>query len=112
MDRRILVVAWEMQASCEVPYEQLQMMTEALRLSVWRVGCLALACRVRAAHVRMVIECNGTHSPEHLIEWVRAAARYAVTCYSGCMPPWAETYEWHWVTRESAGQEIMACWRE
>ena len=112
MERRILVVRWTMQAEGEVPREQLRVMTEALRLSVWRVGCIALACGVRPQHIRMVIECNDTHDPHQLIEWVRAAARYAITCYSGVMPSWAEAYEWQWVERGCAGQEIMACWCE
>ncbi|MFZ9859264.1 MAG: hypothetical protein ACO3F2_13130 [Roseiflexaceae bacterium] len=112
MERRILVVSWAMQAEGEVPRERLRVMTEALRLSVWRVGCIALACGVHPHSIRMVIECNDTHEPQHLIEWVRAAARYAITCYSGIMPVWAESYEWQWVARGCAGQEIMACWRE
>jgi REP element-mobilizing transposase RayT len=112
MERRILVVNWAMQAEGVVPREQLRVMTEALRLSVWRVGCIALACRVRSQHIHMVIECNDTHEPHQLIEWVRAAARYAITCYSGVMPVWEEPYEWQWVERGCAGQEIMACWRE
>lgn len=82
---------------------------EALRLSVWRVGCVALGCRVNAAEVRMVIQCDDRQEPQALIDWVRAAAAFAISCYTGYAPEWDAPYHYEWVAADCAGVHIMQC---
>lgn len=90
-------------------YSYADVAAEALRLSVWRVGCVALGCRVSEAEVRLVIQCDDRHDPRELIDWVRAAATFAISCYTGFAPDWDAPYQYEWVSPERAGVHIMQC---
>lgn len=107
MSEQLLWVAWP-HALVTTPSDDTlrRVMREALRLSVWRVGCVALLCRVDAQRVCLIVRCRTTHSPEQLIEWVRSAARFAVTAYAGCAPAWDTPYHFRWVLPADLHHEI------
>ncbi len=109
MSEQLLWVAWPHSLGM-VPSDSSwwRVMREALRLSVWRVGCVAVLCRVDAHHVCLIVRCRATHSPEQLIEWVRAAARFAVTAYAGWEPPWDTPYQYRWVAPADLHREIRS----
>jgi len=110
MKRRVLCVQWpEGFGMLPRGEDYATVAAEALRLSVWRVGCVALGCRVNATEVRMVIQCDGRHEPQALIDWVRAAAAFAISCYTGYAPEWDAAYHYEWVAADSAGVHIMQC---
>jgi hypothetical protein len=110
MERRVLSVHWpEGFGLLPRGHDYATVAAEALRLSVWRVGCVALGCRVSSAEVRMVIQCDDRHEPQALIDWVRAAAAFAISCYTGYAPEWDAPYQYEWVTTECAGIHIMQC---
>jgi hypothetical protein len=109
MSDRLLCVTWP-QSLESVPCESTlrRVIREALRLSVWRVGCVALLCRVEAHQVCLIVRCRTTHAPEQLIEWVRAAARFAVTAYAGWSPPWDTPYTYRWMASADLHHELSA----
>ncbi|MCX6015176.1 MAG: hypothetical protein NT020_06250 [Chloroflexales bacterium] len=109
MVRQILVVAWDDTSLSGDDTEWMVVAKEALRLSVGRIGCIALGCRVTKVGVRLVIECNNQHDPGELIEWVRAAARYAITRYLGYGPQWDAPYRFAWISGAAVAEEITAC---
>ena len=109
IERRVLVVAWDDTSLADAECEWMVVAKEALRLSVGRIGCIALGCRVTPVGVRLVIQCNDQHDPGALIEWVRAAARFAVTKYLGYGPQWDAPYRFAWVSGPAVAEEITAC---
>ena len=110
MKRRVLSVHWpEGMGMLPRGDDYATVAAEALRLSVWRVGCVALGCKVSAAEVRMVIQCDDRHEPHALIDWVRAAAAFAISCYTGYAPHWDAAYAYEWVAADCAGVHIMQC---
>jgi len=109
MSEPLLWVAWPHSRAPESGEETLwRVMREALRLSVGRIGCVAVLCRVDAHHVCLIVRCRTAHSPEQLIEWVRAAARFAVTAYSGWAPSWDAPYQYRWVMPADLHHEIRS----
>jgi hypothetical protein len=109
MERRVLVVAWDDTSLSADESEWIVVAKEALRLSVGQIGCIALGCRVTTVGVRLVIQCNDQHDPGELIEWVRAAARFAVTKYLGYGPQWDAPYRFAWISGPAVAEEITAC---
>ena len=110
MQRRVLSVQWSDGLGILPRGEDYATVAaEALRLSIWRVGCVALPCRVSEAEVRLVIQCDDRHDPRALIDWVRAAATFAISCYTGFAPDWDAPYHYEWVSPERAGVHIMHC---
>lgn len=110
MARTVLVVAWQMQPGELLALPLCHIAHDALRLSVWRAGGVALACRVTPYGVRMVIECARAHDDGQLVAWVRAAARFAVGRYSGTVPLWDDVYTAYRVSEAAVVAEITACW--
>lgn len=109
MERHVLVVAWDDTSLSANDSEWMVVAKEALRLSIGRIGCIALGCRVTTVGVRLVIECNDQHDPSALIDWVRAAARFAMTKYLGYGPQWDAPYRFAWISGATVAAEITAC---
>ncbi|MFM2032831.1 MAG: hypothetical protein RLZZ297_1596 [Chloroflexota bacterium] len=110
MERRIFEVTWQ-DGLGDVPRgpQYAAVVDEALRLSVWHVKCVVLGCSVTASEVRMVIQCGGSAEPHALIDWIRAAAAFAVSCYTGYAPQWDAPYHYAWLAPECAGVAILRC---
>ena len=110
MEQRILVVAWHTKPGYLLEPVVCQIAHDALRLSVWRAGGIAFACRVTPTDTRMVIHVPPGHDPGLHIEWVRAAARFAVARMSAGAPPaWDDAYTYSWVRGARVASEITAC---
>jgi hypothetical protein len=110
MNRRVLCVQWaEGLGMLPRGDDYATVAAEALRLSLWRVGCVALGCKVSSAEVRMVIQCDDRHEPQALLDWVRAAAAFAISCYTGYAPEWDAPYHYEWIAADCAGVHIMQC---
>lgn len=110
MEQRILVVSWQTKPGHLLQPVICVIARDALRLSVWRAGGIAFACRVTRTDTRMVIHVPPGHDPSLHIEWVRAAARFAVARMSvGAPPAWDDAYAYYWVSGVSVAAEITAC---
>lgn len=109
-ERRILEVCWpDGMGVLPRGHDYAQVAAEALRLSVWRVNCVVLGCAVCPGEVRLVIQCGGNDEPRALIDWVRAAASFAISCYTGYAPDWDAPYHYEWLAPECAGVAILRC---
>ena len=110
MEQRIFVVTWDTQPGHQLSPAVCQIASEALRLSVWRAGGIALACRVTPTLTRMVLHVPHGYDPHLHVEWVRAAARFAVARMTHGTPlPWNPTYTAYPVSGVSVASEITAC---
>lgn len=110
MAQRIFVVTWDTQSGHQLLPAICQVAGEALRLAVWRAGGIALACRVTPPTTRMVVQLPSGHDPCQFVEWVRAAARFAVARHTNGAPPrWDDAYTYYAVTGVMVTAEITAC---
>lgn len=83
------------------------MVEETLRLCVWRVGCIALACTVTPDDVHLLVHCADTEDPRDLIQWIRDAAAFVISNYTGFAPNWEAPYAYNWLEPECAGVVIL-----
>ncbi len=88
--------------------DYLQVLREALRLSAARLGCVPVVCRVTPHQVWLMVQYQSAYETAALAEWIRAAARYAVTAYSATPPPWHTPCHVYMVHPDAVHREIVA----
>jgi hypothetical protein len=109
MEQHIVVVLWTTRLEHPLSATAWQIANEALCVSVWRAGSRTLACRVMPEITHMMIQMPAGQQTTQLIEWVRAAARFAVVrATAGISPCWEDAYTYSVVDGLMVVEEIIA----